>query len=517
DGAAQLNADVLWRCVLPDDTAEIGAFDAQTARVFATGINGVNVVHAATGARVGAIECAPGTSATSVACHDGVVAVAWAAVDRTQHGWIEFYAAATCEPLARCPAGHNPDMLAFTRDGRRLASANEGEPTDDYQTDPVGSITVVDLPSDGDWSHVVVRQINFDEFNDQRDELRAQGVRIFAPSVSHPDSQATVAEDLEPEYLALSDDGDHAWVTLQENNAIAELDLAAGRVTAIHPLGLKRFCATSAVAGGVRRNRVELVGLDVSDQDGGFRLRDLPVFGLYDPDAVVEVQHDGATYLLTANEGDARKYPGFTEQCRVGELATHQHPVDPQLDAQIPADQHGHLDRLMVSEHAGDLDGDGDIDQLCTFGGRSFSVWRVSPGGQLELAFDSGCDFERILAETTPERFLHNGVDACIDDRSPFSGPEPEGLVVGQVGSRRLAFISLERASGVMIYDVTNVESPEFCRYLPPHVDEQGCDIAPEGLIFIAPADSPAGQATLVVCNEVSGTLTAYALTLGQQ
>ena len=174
DGAAQLNADVLWRCVLPDDTAEIGAFDAQTARVFATGINGVNVVHAATGARVGAIECAPGTSATSVACHDGVVAVAWAAVDRTQHGWIEFYAAATCEPLARCPAGHNPDMLAFTRDGRRLASANEGEPTDDYQTDPVGSITVVDLPSDGDWSHVVVRQINFDEFNDQRDELRAQ-------------------------------------------------------------------------------------------------------------------------------------------------------------------------------------------------------------------------------------------------------------------------------------------------------------------------------------------------------
>lgn len=62
-------------------------------------------------------------------------------------------------------------------------------------------------------------------------------MRIFGPN-------ATVAQDLEPEFITASADGKTAWVTLQEANAIAVIDLETiNTVTAINPLGLKNYAA----------------------------------------------------------------------------------------------------------------------------------------------------------------------------------------------------------------------------------------------------------------------------------
>jgi len=72
---------------------------------------------------------------------------------------------------------------------------------------------------------------------------------------------ATAAQDLEPEYIAVSPDSTTAWVTLQENNARAVVDIASATVTSLVPLGTKDH--------SLPRN-----ALDPSDRDGGTRIAD---------------------------------------------------------------------------------------------------------------------------------------------------------------------------------------------------------------------------------------------------
>mgnify|MGYP001206651561 CR=1 FL=1 len=509
-GQTGLSAALAWRTRVPGGSAEIGAVDGVHARLFVTGATAVEVLDLTDGRPLAEIPYPAGYSATSVACFGGVAAFALAADDRSAAGTIEFYDGQSLERLASFPAGFNPDMVVFAASGRRLVCADEGEPTDDYAVDPEGSVTVIDLPTDAsadDWARGVVRRMGFEQFNDQRDQLRRRGVRIFGPSHVHADGQATVAEDLEPEFIALNRDGTRAWATLQENNAIAEIDLDAGRVTAIHPLGLKSFAApTDKESSG-------LFGLDASDLDGGLRIRPLPVAGMNQPDPIAVVETADATYLITANEGDPRRYGGFDERCTVDELPGRGVALDPRLTKRLASVETGGLDRLVVSIAAGDEDGDCDLDQLCCFGGRSLAVWRVEPEGALRQVFDSGCDFERILGAETPERYRPDGSGERLDLRSPHSGPEPEGLVLAAVGRRRFACVGLERAGGVMIYEATDPERPTFSQYLPPQGNgEEGYDVAPEGLAFIDAANSPCGAPLLLVCNEVSGTVTAYRL-----
>jgi 2',3'-cyclic-nucleotide 2'-phosphodiesterase/3'-nucleotidase/5'-nucleotidase len=385
--------------------------------------------------------------------------------------------------------GSLPDMLTFTPDGNKLLVANEGEPNDDYTVDPEGSVSIIDVSGGlGDLTGKV-QTATFNDFDDDQQALIDAGVRIFGPG-------ATVSEDLEPEYIAVSPDGTTAYVSLQENNALGILDIATGEITSIVPLGFKDH----SEAGN---------GFDASNRDDAINIQTHPVFGMYQPDAIATYEVQGETYVVTANEGDARDYDGFSEEDRVKDL-----DLDPTAfpDADtLQADEN--LGRLNITTTLGDTDGDGDYDQLFAYGARSFSIWDAEGN----LVWDSGDQFEQKLAALLPDDFnATNDENDSFDNRSDDKGPEPEGVAIGRVGSRIYAFIGLERVGGIMMYDITDPDNPQFVNYVNNRDfsgdAEAGTagDLGPEGVLFIDQDQSPTGQNLLVVTNEISGTTTVY-------
>jgi len=473
--------------------AEISAYDEVSKRLFV--VNGalgtldvLDFRSPAAPTKIATLSVnAFGSAANGVATHRGIVAVAVEAVDRTAPGTVAFYRAATLEPISSVTVGALPDMVAFTPDGRYALVANEGEPSDDYTIDPEGSVSVIDVTN---INFPTVRTADFTAFNGQAAQLRAQGVRLFGPG-------ATVAQDLEPEYITVSEDGKTAWVSLQENNALAVVDVESATVSAVLPLGYKDHSIPGQ-------------GMDVSDRDGGVNIRTWPVFAMYQPDAIASYSVGGATYVVTANEGDARDYAGFSEEARVGSL-----PLNPAIftDAVCggPCRANARLGRLTVTTTLGRNDDTGLYDALYAFGARSFSIWT----GHGQLVWDSGDEFERITAEraTAGAQFNAGNSNNVLDDRSDNKGPEPEGVVVARFGAKTFAFIGLERVGGVMVYDVTHPHAPFFVDYLNTRSGTTG-DLGPEGLAFIPAVRSPNKRPLLLVSNEVSGTTAVFEIEL---
>ncbi|QUS60010.1 choice-of-anchor I family protein [Synechocystis sp. PCC 7339] len=443
----------------------------------------------------------------------GIVAVSLAIRDdlnNQEAGQVQFFDTATGNFLGKVLVGFLPDMVAFSPDGTKVLTANEGEPNESYTVDPVGSVSIVDI-SNG-FSNLVAQTATFDSFNTQKADLLAAGVRLFGQIFDENGNvvrNSTVAEDVEPEYIAFNGDGTKAWVTLQENNAVAVVDIASATVESILPLGFKDH----SLPGN---------GLDASDRDGGINIQNWPIFGMYMPDSIASFTVGDQTYYITANEGDARNRPSdddifpspfdgegdiFLEEARIKDLILD--PVAFPNAAELQAD--ANLGRLTVTTKFGDIDGDGDFDQLYTYGSRSFSIWDSNGN----LIYDSGDDFERIVAESIPDFFNASNNNNSFDNRSDNKGPEPEGVTVGTIDGRTYAFVGLERIGGVMVYEVTNPESPEFVQYVNPRdftVDPESnlTDSGPEGLIFIDAADSPNGKPLLVVSNEVSQTTAIF-------
>jgi alkaline phosphatase len=418
---------------------------------------------------------------TSVAVSDGIVAVAVEAATTTDPGVVAFFNSSDLQnqiftPLNVVEVGALPDMLTFTPDGSKVLVANEGEADDGIN--PEGSVSVIDLSAGVDSASVATA--DFNAFDSQVAALVAAGVRLFPGVIS---SDITVSQDLEPEYIAIDPAEEIAFVTLQEANAFAVVDFrdpTAPFVSEIVPLGTKDY----SIPGNA---------LDPSNRDGGINIANWPVFGWFMPDAVASFQIDGETFYISANEGDARD-----EDERISNVV-----LDPTAfpDAEF-LQREENLGRLNISTIDGDIDGDGDFDQLYSYGGRSFTIWD-SNGNQV---FDSGQLIADITAELVPTIFNSDESDpAEFDDRSDDKGAEPEGVTVGQIGDRIYAFIGLERTGGILVFDVTNPVAPEFQQYLFTEGDR-----APEGLAFIDGGDSPNGQPTLAVTNEASNTLTLY-------
>ncbi len=425
----------------------------------------------------------------SVAVRHGWVALAIEAKNKTQPGQVVLLRVSDRTIVASAAVGALPDMLTFSADGRWLLVANEGEPNSYLQADsvdPEGSISIIDLKGFKAASSpavLKVRTADFTRFNAQRQALLEAGVRLFGP-------KASVAQDLEPEYIAIAPDQRTAYVTLQENNAIATLDIASARVTAIHPLGYKNHHHLGQ-------------GIDASDKDKAVNVQTWPVFGMYQPDAVASFQVKGKTYLITANEGDAREYPGFNEEVRVKDL-----PLNDKLK---PYSGDAQLGRLTVTRTLGSSDGGKTYDQLYAFGARSFSIWDSS----LRQVYDSGDAFEQLTQALPNVAFNASNSKNQMDDRSDNKGPEPEGVAVARMGQRTYAFIGLERVGGVMVYDVSNPAQPRFAGYTNTRQGGEG-DLGPEGIEFISAQDSPIGQPLLVTGNEASGTTAIYRIHISE-
>ncbi len=441
--------------------------------------------------------------ANSVAVSHGIVAVAIGAEPSTGPGELVFYDSSSLQLLGTAPVGAVPDNVVFTPDGTKALVANEGEPDADYVVDPEGSVSIVSVPVAG--GTPIVQTADFADYNAQAPALRASGVRLFGANAP------TVAQDLEPEYIAVAADGSEAWVTLQENNAIARIDLLSAEVTSITALGAKDH---------------SLLGneFDASDRDSAIRLRNWPVYGLYMPDTIASYQVAGKTYLVTANEGDVRAWGTFSDSIRVGATG---YVLDPTsfpnaADLKLPAN----LGRLNVTPYLGDTDNDGDFDKIYALGARSLSVWDAA---SIELLWDSGHDLELMTALRNPNHFNATNSANDFDSRSDDKGPEPEAATVANIDGAWFAFIGLERTGGVAVYDVSTPESPRFISYensrdfSVPFSNEDGSptaqelsdtgDLGPESVSVISRQNSPTGEPLLVVGNEISGTTSIFQIT----
>jgi hypothetical protein len=497
--------------------AEIVAHDAQTQRLFTVNaesgkIDVLDIRNPSLPTLLLSIDVSPwGGTANSVASHKGVIAVAVENEVRTDNGQVVFFNT-NGEFLAAVEVGPLPDMLTFTPNGRHVLVANEGEPSDDYLIDPEGSVSIIDLPGNVHrLTQAHVRTADFKKFNAAKLD---DSIRIFGPN-------ATVAQDLEPEYITVDKRSRTAWVTLQENNAIAVLDIRSGEFVSLHGLGFKDHLLAGQ-------------GLDPSDQDSKIAIRNWPVLGVYQPDAIASYHYRGHTYLVTANEGDARDYPGYSEESRFRALSGNIPICDdsPRLQAFFANNDRGittpeqlrdnvdGMGRLTVTTATG-LRPDGSCyEDIYAFGARSFSIWR----DDLTLVYDSGEDFELITAAAYPQFFNSNHEENNFDNRSDNKGPEPEGVTVAQLWGRTFAFIGLERIGGVMIYDISDPYAPTFVQYLnnrdfnaDPGTAEAG-DLGAEGLIVIEAGKSPIpGVPLLVVANEVSGTTTIFRINRGDR
>lgn len=492
--------------VFDDKGAQILSYHAPSKRLFITNasVDTIDVVDiTAIGKPKLLFQIQLSGPPLSVAVHPylDLIAVAIEGEEVTDPGTVEFFSIDGESLGEAIEVGSLPDMIVWTPNGEKLLVANEGEPSDDYTIDPVGSVSIITLGEGGAVS--AVETAGFEAFNGQEEQLREQGIRIFGPN-------ASTAQDLEPEYIAVSDDSTTAWVTLQENNAIARIDIEAAEVVDIVGLGYKDH--------GTEGN-----GFDASNKDNAINIRTRPVLGMYQPDAIATFVIDGRRYLITANEGDAREYiyevngdeiVSFVEEARVADLT-----LDPEAfpDREELQDKKN-LGRLKVTTSFPAEEGPDGYTKLYSFGGRSFTIW--SEYG--ELVFDSGDELEQIIAETYPD-FFNTTYDAHeFDDRSDDKGPEPEHVVIGKIGESTIAFVGIERMGGIMAYDVSNPANPRFLDYVnnrnfkvDPEIEDgvtnpKVRDLGTEGLIFIPADKSPMDQSLVVASNEISGTTTIY-------
>lgn len=516
-----------------DGGAEIVAFDVSTDKTFVVNaadgvVDVLDLSDPANPAKLASINLADANvagftvgGANSVAVSGGMLAVAVENDDKQANGKVYFYNTNDHSFIAAKDAGALPDMVTFSPDGNTVLVANEGEPSKDYKTDPEGSITLIDIS--GGVAGATPATADFTAFNTggaKAAELPAD-VRIFGPG-------ASVAQDIEPEYITVSADSSIAYVALQENNALAVVDIASATVTDIFALGFKDH----SLAG----NKI-----DANKNDKMPLLENLPIYGMYQPDSIASYTFNGKTYIVSANEGDGREYIDdaadeatcladgglsfddgdclyYIDEADLSDLTLDTSVFENDMIAKLQ-DGDG-IGDLTVTNALGDANNDGVYEAVYAYGARSFSIWNEDGG----LVFDSGDQFERILAMLSPNNFNLSNTKTKQEDRSDNKGAEPEGLTIGTVDGRTYAFIGLERQGGIMVYDISNPGSVAFVDYYNNRdfsvdigeIDDGNLpagaagDLGPEGLTFVSAEDSPNGEALLIVGSEVSGTTTVY-------
>lgn len=468
-----------------ETAAEISAYDPKTKRLFVINavkpaIDVINMANPFNLVYERDIQItAYGGGVNSVSVKNGLLAAAVEAQVKTNPGKVVVWNTNDLNERAVVTVGSLPDMVTFSKDGRYIVSANEGEPNEDYSVDPNGSVSIINVNQG-----FSVTTLDFAKFSSEAAALRSKGFRTPGPAGT------SFAADIEPEYVTISHDGRKAWVSLQENNGIAKVDLQSKTIEKIFPLGFKDHSKVGNE-------------LDASERDNGIFFANWPVKGMYMPDALSYFEAGGSPFIITTNEGDSRVRPTaddvlppygegelFNEETRVGSVV-----LDPSKFPNAAALQaNDKLGRLKITNRMGDTDGDGDFDELYSFGARSFSIINGNTG---QLVYESGSKLEKYLIEKLPSHY--------DDSRSDDKGVEAESVAVGKIGSRTLAFVGLERADALIVVDVTNPNAPIFLQAL-----ETGD--APEGVLFIPAEESPNKKSLVVVSCEGDGTVNVFQL-----
>ncbi|MBJ2127780.1 collagen-like protein [Alteromonas sp. IB21] len=540
DASIGIAMDVVGRAFLGNQTAaEIVQFHAGTSTIYATNgetntiavIDASSVNTATMPDPINTTSLTPTTialpadingvtlgSVTSIAISGDLMAVAMPADVKTDNGYVLFYNGLDSSApafLDSVEVGALPDMVTFTPDGGKVLVANEGEPSDDYTIDPEGSITVINILASGEPEETGTT-VGFSALNGTEADLMAQGMMFPNPAgrtINGTAITSSVAKDLEPEYITATNDV--AYVSLQENNGLAILDLEELTVDVVG-LGTKSWAG---------------LNIDIQE-DGAVSFGQYTgLYGVYQPDTIANFTWKDATFIVTANEGDAREYffeaadeaactaagglsfdeddgcLAYTDEVKVEDLTAAANSELAMLQAT------GEADDLRVTSAMGDADGDGEYDAAYAYGARSFTIWDQNG----LVVYDSGDDFERITASIHGAQFNNGDDENEGDSRSENKGPEPEALTVGQVGDRTYAFIGTERMGGIFVYDVTNPYDVQFAEYIINRDLTEGLtandvigDLAPESLVFVSAEDSPSGVPLLVVGSEVSGTVTVW-------
>ena len=451
--------------------AEISAYDETSKKLFtvnnsaANKIDVIDITDPTKPVLLTSIDMVPfNGAANSVATFNGKVAVALESKTNKQDpGKVVVFDTSNYALVKEVTVGALPDMIAYSHDGKFILTANEGEPNDTYSQDPDGSVSIIDVAAG-----YAVTTLNFASFSGQLPDLKAKGFRIASPTNNF-------AADIEPEYITVSADSKTAWVTLQENNGVAKIDLATKKITQLFPLGYKDYSLAENA-------------IDISDKDGAVAFNPWKLKGMFQPDAISNFEVNNVQYIVTANEGDAREYAAFADVRRISNSAV---ILDPTIFPNAAALKvETSMGRLNINTTMGNTDGDDDFDELIGFGARSFSIWNGATG---QLVFDSKNELDKKAQE----------FGVYDDARSDDKGVEPEAVYVTKMGDKQILFVGLERADAFMVYDVSNPMAPKYLQTLKT-------GDAPEGLLFIPASKSPTKRSLVVISCENDGTVKIY-------
>ncbi|XP_054768784.2 mesenchyme-specific cell surface glycoprotein-like [Lytechinus pictus] len=477
------------------------------------------------------------------------------------------------DSICNLTVGSNPKSLKFDYKCDTIVIANEGPAAEDVEQEvfmnPEGTISVVrinntmvnpgmsmcpPMPYGSD-----VRHLDFRLFNDPMLKPMMDAQFIRHPYKGQLDGERhTFSMSVEPEYVTLDPWQPVAWVSLQENNAVAEV-FYDNMTMLIHPMGLKNWTNYY---------------IDASSKDGGRRQGGraihygrYPIESLLQPDAIETMTIGGDQFLITANEGAPLSY--VCESCEVeNEYIEYEEAAelagDYLLSSNVPQGvrramtRPNQLGELRISTVDGLQQGNPEvIDRPVFFGGRGISMFHVNLMGSLDLVWDSGDVISKGIQDLHPNAFNHppfgnpeinEGVvvpDSPInrqwDSWSPFTGAECQSLAVGQFNvTHKVIIVGIKGANALAIFTVdmfNNFTLPVFESVFrdgdikgnarPPKTYNQlyrqdvrfglGSNgignLDPDSIVFIPPEKTPGRVPMVLVTSRVSGTVNLYRLT----
>ena len=404
-----------------------------------------------------------------------------------QLGRLVFFNLETGAVIGSVAAGYHPDMVAI-KNGK-VAVANEAQhawagsgavniATFDSVQQP-GSVTVADLAgldSSTLAAALATLPVTTTDFSGVSGLI--SGLRDHT-SFEIPANTKAKYFHIEPEYIAFSPDNTQLFVGLQENNAIAVLDLATNTWLNITGLGQ------------------QAITIDASDDDDLFDVTNA-CFGLPMPDSLATWTAAGNTYIITANEGDARVDDGDIQRLSAANTT---YGLAAGFTPSVVNNDFGRLNILRDQSLNGPVlpttSPNSDINKIVSMGTRGLSLWKKEADNS--VSFVSHLPLESELFARDPQRHNANngGLKTAFDSRSDDKGPEPEAVAVTTLaGGTVIAVAGLERQNGVIVVDITNPASPQVLRYI--NDSGQGL-ISPETVTIIDAPNSPTGTVLAVV------------------